>query len=192
LNLKKWKTPPPPPPPPSYVDEVPAGGPELATLAVLAHEMGHVLYYDGNVDGRTETCRPIRVDTCFDTVFVGQYWDKGSWQKKRYVTFRARNSKHKKSGIPEVDVIDSLIPAAPDQAAAAIRQVYTGDFVSLFSAVSPEEDFVETYKYLILNNRLQQLNIVFPVTGAKLNTLDALKFGAFNKADCLNRLHLSP
>jgi hypothetical protein len=101
-------------------------GPELGTLAVLAHEMGHILYYDSNLDGRTEACRPQRIDPCFDTAFVDQHWNKASFTKKRYVKFRARNSKHKKSTIPEVDVIDNLIPTDSNGAAAAIRQVCCG------------------------------------------------------------------
>jgi hypothetical protein len=80
--------------------------------------------------------------------------------------------------------------ANPGVAAALLD----GEFASLYAAVSPEEDFVETYKYKILADVAQASNLRLYVPGVAnpVPVLNKVSAAAGNnlkgKIDCVNLL----
>jgi hypothetical protein len=120
----------------------PADDPALATLAVLAHELGHILLARTNADGiypnhprRRVVAAPV--DACFATAFLGQSWDRRQFQQsmRRWVPFGNPAKNRTKRGVD----------------ASSTKKIYDGGhFVGAFAAISPEEDLIETYKYKVL------------------------------------------
>src|SRR5207247_1090793 len=69
------------------------------------------------------------------------------------------------------DIDDYLLAADTDSAGAALDQLYRAGYpwASYFSAVSPDEDFVETYKFYVLTNvQLGQITGEGPLTSLPL------------------------
>jgi hypothetical protein len=192
-------------------------------LAILAHELGHILLADTNADGwggdgetsggtprkhpRTDVCeRPIK--DCFEHKFLEnstgavRRWDAKRFHDKmrRWVAFDRQGNpenKHNKSNFKKIwqDVKQSHWTDAEQ----GIQDIYTsGEFVSLFAAVSPEEDFVETYKYKVLAaardaKTLEGLNltIAFAAPIGPVEVLDAVRSPAADlggKILCVNSL----
>jgi hypothetical protein len=127
-----------------------AGTAAAAILAVVAHELGHVLLADNNADGdggnEHKDKRPCDKPTgpvrnCFKTKFLGaSLWNASRFSQRRWVDWGVRNNNKYLGGQDYEDVKIIL----------DIQKIYDKRFVSLFAAVSPEEDFVETYKYKVL------------------------------------------
>ena len=187
-NLRSWPTASPASSPPSYTGDEPAGQ-EWAVLAVLAHELGHILFFDGNVDGRPGLERPVRKSNCFDTAFLGKSWVSSSYLRRAWVSFKDRNGSNHKSGrIKHLDEIDRQIRLGRyPEASDALRGVYGGQFASLFGSVSPDEDFVEIYKLLVLRAAgLARLHISFPISNERINVLTFLDGEVSEKADCIS------
>jgi hypothetical protein len=108
--------------------------------------------------------------------FIESFWDPSRYGHRRWVEFKKPNSKHKKAKISDVETINALIdPSSLSDASDKLRDVYNGDFISLFAAVSPEEDFVETYKYLALRaSGLNRLFVEFPMTRERIDIMKSL------------------
>jgi hypothetical protein len=151
-----------------------ANTPGAGALAILAHELGHILLADTNADGwggdgetagrlpsqhpRSSLCRQPS-NRCFEEAFLEpnnatRRWNPKKFHDKmrRWIAFGEQNgNKHQKSGIDFGAISDDVKHSRFSAASLKIQEVYmSGEFVSLFSAVSPEEDFVETYKYRVL------------------------------------------
>jgi hypothetical protein len=99
----------------------------LGVLAVMAHETGHVMWYDKSVRGKP----------CFASNFMTPSWTGGT-PNRRWVDFAAFTPNDHKAD-PETHPKKKLL--TPGKA----RKLYE-NFVSVFAAVSPEEDYIETYK----------------------------------------------
>jgi hypothetical protein len=162
--------------------DTPAQG--MALLSILAHELGHLLLAETNADGtgnnnythgRSHLCdkpgnRPS-ANVCFDTYFVPPTPGTTLWNPtyfypgmRRWITFSDRNGNMYQDTAHELGRVRGLVNAPLDpndlsSANAAINDLLTSEFVSLFAAMSPEEDFVETYKYQILANVAQASNL---------------------------------
>jgi hypothetical protein len=200
-----------------------AGGPAnskgAGTLAILAHELGHMLLADANADGTggdghkhprttkadgTALCDPPQ-DKCFESDFVGAAGDTHRWNAsffhahmRRWIRYNRmgdqNGNKHQSGAINFKDIWDKVKANKWADATAGITGIYgNGEFVSLFAAVTPEEDFVETYKYRALaaakDPNLQSLDLA--IAGSKVDLLDAVrKPGADlgRKLGCVSRL----
>jgi hypothetical protein len=79
-----------------------------------------------------------------------------------------------------------------ESATDAIMEVYrSGEFVSFFAAISPEEDFVETYRYKVISDAARNQPIIFPLRGGEVNVLERMGSGRLaDKVNCLKLLNL--
>jgi hypothetical protein len=184
-------------PSPKYND-IPAT-PELAVLSQIAHELGHVLFYDidaGNI-------RNQALWNCFynsNSPYQGQW--KIFQQARRWVTFNDdRGNKHKKDNKNLTDIDkDEIHKQKYDDASKDIYDIVSGDWASVFAAVSPEEDFVETYKAMALKAAgvaALNFNVTTTLYGAK--TVDFLSYlgnpGSITlkrKAYCISLFGIAP
>jgi hypothetical protein len=162
-----------------YTNEAQPGD-GMALLAILAHELGHLLLADTNADGtgnnnythgRSQLCDKQSANTCFDTYFVPPTPGTTLWNPtyfypgmRRWITFGDRNGNMYQDAAHDLGQVRGLVNAPLDpndlsSANDAINALLTGEFVSLFAATSPEEDFVETYKYQILANVAKASNL---------------------------------
>jgi len=155
---------------PSFAEIPPSNThtPEAAMLAVVDHELGHILLADTNADGagppgHTRPCSlpnnsgPVPRKSCFGVDFLaaagGRGWQQGLFNPRRWVSFGTGNgNKHNIASIKTIDDLraEAAIHANDAATTADINEIYNKGFVSVFAAVSPEEDFVETYKYGVL------------------------------------------
>jgi hypothetical protein len=172
----------------------------LTVLGVLAHELGHALLADTNADGtnprhpRRKVSGPPR-SKCFDEAFLGASWEPDRFFGRRWVEFGDQHKNRQKN--PDVRVnFDRLRIAVRrgriDRADDAIRNVYASkEFASVFASLSPEEDFVETYKYKVLADAAQKPSVIFRLRGQEVNVLDYLDSGVpAKKVECLRDLGL--
>ena len=159
------------------------GHPEAAILAIVAHELGHVLLADKNADDAGgpghKHARPCAQptaqgvqpnDSCFDSAFLGTpgggvRWNKNNFyqNQRRWIAFGDQNTNKHLNPVGDIGNVRDLVRAGNLAGAnAAIHSIYNATLVSLFAAVSPEEDFVETYKYRVLADVGLQLTMKFP------------------------------
>jgi hypothetical protein len=173
-----------------------ASDPELTVLAELAHELGHALLADANMDGiqayhpRRRVSGPPR-SACFEDAFIRASWDEERFNRhlRRWVDFgnqyetRAKNSKLKFS-------LDRLRQDAKrgnfETANRVIEDVYASkEFVSLSSALYPVEDVVEVYKYKVLADVLAKQKFGFSLDGQGINVFDLDSDILQKKVQCL-------
>jgi hypothetical protein len=174
-----------------------APDPELTVLAELAHELGHALVADANMDGikryhpRRRVSGPPR-NACFESAFIQASWDEERFNRhlQRWVDFgnqydnRAKNPDLKFSlerlrhdgGRGKFDVANRVI-----------RDVYSSkEFVSFPAAIYALEDVVETYKYKVLADVMGNQKVGFDLDGREINVFDLLDSGALQKkVQCL-------
>jgi hypothetical protein len=182
-----------------------ANRPGAGALAILAHELGHIVLADTNADGwggegetpgrppsqhpRSALCRQPS-NSCFENAFLEPNNALRRWNPKkfhdgmrRWIKFGdQKGNKHQKNTI-DFDKISKAVKRA-DYAGASggMKEIYTSDeFVSLFAAVSPEEDFVETYKYKVLAAArdpitLEQLNLTIAFAAPLGGPVNVLPF----------------
>lgn len=191
-----------------YAGAAPVDNFATALLAALAHEMGHLAYYtvvdpltdptsfcSGNFFGnpakpsdapwvtpvhhapRDDLGRPWRR---FQTLAErDKLWSTGRWKDR-----------HKKP--PHIRDIDHPSPGANPVASQIDALVSTpAPWASPFAAMSPDEDFVETYKFKVLTTAVQPLSavtITVPGAGAEDIVSDYrnnLKPKLAAKVDCI-------
>jgi hypothetical protein len=105
----------------------------LGVVAVMAHEMGHVNWYAKNV----------RNQACFQQAFMGRSWT-GATPNRRWVNFAEATANDHRAD-PDTHPKKKRLPPGK------VRKLHQ-NFVSVFASVSPEEDYVETYKLLALRS----------------------------------------
>jgi hypothetical protein len=161
--------------PPKFAAGVPATTDVGTTtvLAALAHEFGHVLWYD--------TFRPTSGGAYDFNTFCGGSFYSGSWAHvdppPTWRTFGDTQGEPVASpdaqGI-KVKINDILLALANNttnglnQADQTLRKIFKEEnhWASLFAAFSPDEDFVETFKFAVLQN------MVNPLQSLQLNFYD--------------------
>jgi hypothetical protein len=135
----------------------------LTVLAVLAHEFGHVYWYDVNVPNvSAQTYGTYNfaglTNSCLDgkSFFANNWQDIGlngiNLQPPRWREFGERQNRHQAS-LGTIADLDSDIGAGNFQAAGPIldqQLEYPAPWASFFAAISPDEDFVETYTFYVL------------------------------------------
>ena len=169
--------------------------PELAVLAELAHELGHVLVADANMDGikryhpRRRVSGPPR-SACFESAFIQASWDAKRFNRRlqRWVDFGEQYGNRAKN--PDLRFsLERLRDARRGNAAnRLIKDVYSSkEFVSLAAAINPLEDVVETYKYKVLSDVMGNQKARFDVDGRDIAVFDFLDSGVLQKkVQCLS------
>ncbi len=152
----------------------PANTSAMAVLAALAHEFGHVLFYDTFVSPPGSA--PHYENFCGGTFFAD------SWQALPappiWRQFGTPTGQHKADDMQTTTLYNLVPPPAGDPrgAAAMLLRIYsltgtgqpTGRWAGLFASFSPDEDFVETFKFFVLRNAatpLQSMGVQVPVNG---------------------------
>jgi hypothetical protein len=152
----------------------PSDTPAVTVLALLAHEYGHILYYDTFVNPRGSA--PNYGAFCSGTFFSD------SWKSLPDVPniWRAYGDivgAHKSDDVQVQDILNAVPKDnEPDVHGAGqlLQRIYSlrgtnapiGRWASFFASFSPDEDFVETFKLFVLKNSkapLQSLQINIPV-----------------------------
>ena len=173
---------------PSFVASGPPD-PSLAALSVAAHELAHVLLADTNADGvnarhpRRSVSGPPR-SRCFESSFISASWNADRFHRsmRRWVGFNEAYGNKPKN----VNLKNTM--SASDKLRAVYRSRH---FVSYFAAVSPEEDFDETYTYKVLVDAKASLGINFPQDDRTMDVLALVKQPVpAKKIACLRRLGL--
>jgi hypothetical protein len=143
--------------PPAYQPaNASADTPGMAVLAALAHELGHVLWYD--------TFRPTAGGSYDFNSFCHGTFFMNSWRHvdapPLWRSFGTIQNSHHPAAVAVQDIVIALLhqnfQSAGDllQGNNQLQGIYAtnGRWASLFAAFSPDEDFVETFKFYVLIN----------------------------------------
>jgi hypothetical protein len=107
----------------------------IAVLAILAHEMGHIVWWERDVGA---------------SAFPPISWT-GKSVQHGFHEFGVENPENPPQRHPvKADVQYDLRYLGPEKAAADLQAIYSGEWASLFATVAADEDFVETYKLVVL------------------------------------------
>jgi hypothetical protein len=170
----------------------PTNAPAVTILGALAHEFGHILFYDTFV-------RPFRNPPNYDAFCSGNYYSQ-AWKSPLpntpiiWRTFGQSAGAHKADDVQITDIQAAVPPPIgdPNDAGGKLERIYSrtgtgepvGRWASLFGAFSPDEDFVETFRLFVLMGsskvKLRSLEISIPVKGAK------------HKHNIISECHLRP
>ena len=162
-----WPTPPINPPPPQYRSaNTPADNLDMTILAALAHEVGHVRWYQvmtPNTPG-ISSYDPNTVLLCASNPgapgFFSYSWKQSVQRPPPWRLFLTREKRKNGFGAPDLhlvapqikdidhDIDQGHLPAALIDLEKLYRPAQP--WASYFGAISPDEDFVETYKFYIL------------------------------------------
>jgi hypothetical protein len=131
----------------------PANSGITTILAALAHEVGHVLWYDIYVPTPRTAMQPGNF--CNGKFYTESWDDLGDTPpSNRWRKFGLVSGAHKSNDVQ----IDDIKNAPPGQRGKKVAVIYRthgtpaprGRWANLFAAFSPEEDFVETFKLFVL------------------------------------------
>jgi hypothetical protein len=127
---------------------------EMTILAALAHEVGHVRWYQ--VMNPTSSRNGYDPNSFCAASFFGYSWVTPVKTPPQWRPFAQRGSSDLHLGSdPQISTIDAYVRAGNMAAAAPLLyQLYeNGDpWSGYFGAISPDEDFVGTYEFYILTN----------------------------------------
>jgi hypothetical protein len=179
-----------------------ASDPELAILGGLAHELGHALLADTNADGVDEL-HPRRLvsgppqSSCFETAIIGTSWDPDRFHHNmtRWVAFGDQGHNRPKNRELRFN-LNRLREQAErgrlDRTNDLLERIYRSpEFISPAAAIRPEEDFVETYKFKVLNDAAGGQPVEFRFGRQKVSVPDRLKSDVMDKkVECLRALDL--
>ncbi|HEY1260007.1 MAG TPA: hypothetical protein VGF34_12245 [Stellaceae bacterium] len=143
-----------------------ANHPELTVMAALAHELGHVRWYDAfvQVPGGSQNLRRL----CNGAFFSS--WQGNVPAPPHWSDFGLRAHRHKRGlvQIQEIDqaIVSNNLPTAGvllDRGANGELGIFapSAPWASFFASVSPQEDFVESYKLHMLTQA--QPNLSLPI-----------------------------
>jgi len=177
-----------------------APDPELTALAELAHELGHALVADANMDGiqrnhpRRRVSGPPR-NACFEDAFIQASWDEDRFNRhlQRWVDFG--NQYHNRAKNPDLKFsLESLRQDVRREKFNAVNRVIaavysSNEFVSFAAVINPLEDVAETYKYKVLADAMANRKAGFSLAGRDINVFDLLDSGVLRKkVQCLGDL----
>jgi hypothetical protein len=165
---------------------------ELTVLAELAHELGHALVADANMDGikryhpRRRVSGPPR-NACFEDAFIHASWDEERFNRhlRRWVDFG--NQYYNRAKNPDLKfslerLRHDVGRGKFDAANRAIRDVYSSkEFVSFPAAINPLEDVAETYKYKVLADAMANQKAGFDLGGRDTGVFENLDSGILEK-----------
>lgn len=162
----------PDPPAPSLA----AAKTAIALLGIMAHEMGHIIWYDSIIN--TAGLNPVQ------PVQGGDPFSVISWQvqhhQRGFHTFGETNPEAIPRRRPVLsNIVNDLNGGCTSCADTDLAKIYGGEWASIFATVAPDEDFVETYKLMVVNGM---------PPGGPLTSLQ-IKIPGFNPIDILGNLH---
>jgi hypothetical protein len=152
-----------------YYSAANADGFDMTLLAALAHEMGHVRWYD--ILDKNHNQVPDFSQLCDGGFFVS--WSSVTappqWRNLQTPALRRLQavSYLHRSGVQTFQFDEALSRGSIKDAGSDLDKIYapTAPWASFFASLSPDEDFVETYKFAVLthsNTPLKSLPIVIP------------------------------
>ena len=133
--------------------EVSPNSRELSVLATLAHEYGHILWWDTFVQPPGPKTTAV---SNTDTFCGGSFYPSGAWQgtkvdipPHRWIGFGDIRLQPNGSEVLKLPFL--VRNGMFRQAAGSLNQIYSSrQWASLLAAFSPDEDFVETFEFSIL------------------------------------------
>jgi hypothetical protein len=134
--------------------------------------------------------------SCFGVDFLaaaggGRGWGQGRFNPRRWVMFGDGNgNQHNIASIKAITALqtEAANPLNDTTTTTDIKAIYDNNFVSVFAAVSPEEDFVETYKYRVLADA-GFTNLGFNIPGAgTISVLGRTSTELDRKKSCVTRV----
>lgn len=136
-------------------------------VAMLAHEFGHILWYD-KVKGGDPNYKPNNFCSASGNNFFTGSWQGTVNQPKTFVEFAKQSQNTPEPGTGSIAALQAAIQAGQlGTAASDLNTIYTTVWPSLLGAVSPEEDFAETVKMFVLT--LPGANQSHPITSMPLD-----------------------
>lgn len=159
--LLNWTLPATKPPAHDFADPDTAA---MTVLAVLAHEVGHVFWYDVFVikpDGSPNPGGPADFNQfCSGTFYQPTGAGQGSWllpptvSDERWVSFGLPRNYHKADDVDMTklgfDLDHGRFPDAGDLLHGIFSGIQNGRWASELAAFSTDEDFVETFQLFVL------------------------------------------
>jgi hypothetical protein len=142
-------------------------GQELALIAALAHEIGHIKWFQDDVDDINKT-----TNTCLDpvtnsyTMFTDITWDKHVAAPKWRYFGKETDGNKIYGGIDKEQLRKDLAKNDSTAVNTDLKTTYDGSWASIFSTVSPDEDYVETYTMIaVLQAMLQTSGAYLKIKG---------------------------
>jgi hypothetical protein len=146
----------------------------VTVLAALAHEYGHILFYDTFVNPRGSA--PKYGAFCGGN-FYGDSWQSLPNEPNIWRSYGDIVGTHKTDDVQVQEILNAVPQhGGPDShgAGALLRRLYglngtnapIGRWASFFASFSPDEDFVETFKLFVLKNSsapLRSFKINIPI-----------------------------
>ena len=118
--------------------------PEMTVLAVMAHELGHIMWWNKGLMSRACPNPPPGVNRIFWQI---------AWQNPvgppPFHNFGLQFPADQRLRGPSKDEVRARA-GNPAVARDLLRQIYGGDWASLLANVAPDEDLIETYKLAVL------------------------------------------
>ncbi len=157
----------------------------ITVLAALAHEFGHAYWYDAFVPSPGGPADFTKF--CGGRFYLGA-GRKGTWAmpitfSQRWIDFADIRNSHQSDDVNISDLKSYLRSGAPDKAGNVLHRVLSGNqpngqpnrhggpWASPLAALSPDEDFVESYQLYALTQatpKLTTLQINIPGTGTQV------------------------
>jgi hypothetical protein len=165
---------------------------ELTVLAELAHELGHAMVADANMDGikryhpRRKYSGPPR-SLCFQDAFIRSSWDEDRFNQnlRLWVDFGNQYNNRPKNHSLRFSLArlrSAVSQGNFETANRAIKNAYdSGEFVSFASIINGWEDIVETFKYKVLADVMTNQKVGFSLDGRDVNVFDRLGSGVLEK-----------
>jgi hypothetical protein len=119
--------------------------PEMTVLAVLAHELGHILFWNRSAISRPCPNPPPGVDPIFWRIA----WSRAGGPPP-FHNFGVQYPGDQRIRGPSKDDVRAN-SGNPGAARGLLQQIYGGDWAGLLANVAPDEDLIETYKLFMLN-----------------------------------------
>lgn len=121
--------------------------PEMTVLAVMAHELGHILWWNKGLMSRP--C-PNPLPPGIDQIFWKNAWQNAAGPPP-FHNFGVQFPADRRLRGPSKDDVRNNA-GNPAAARSLLGQIYSGDWASLLANVAPDEDLIETYKFAILTS----------------------------------------
>jgi hypothetical protein len=162
---------------------------DTVVLAALAHEVGHVRWYEKFVATPGSGVHDLK-KFCSGNFFVGWQggWGKvtkpGPWRGLENLSARKQDGYQKHQNSPQTSDIDTaIVQGSFSNAGSFLAQIYAGnEWPSFFGSITADEDFVEAYKLWVLTRATT------PLTSLKLSIPTNPAYGGDIPANISNDL----
>lgn len=134
--------------------------PEINILGLLAHEMGHILWFHKNI--AKSLCTPPPPGT--QPMFHQHSWFRMTSNYPQFHYFGFDIAGNLPIDRPVRNDVQQDILTNQTEVPNDIIDIYGDEWASLFATVSPDEDFVETYELVVLTSSLTSPLVALQVT----------------------------